>query len=89
MHTVVQIGQLNELIECLCLEQLLQNNDGLKYESRVNEANQGDIALTENPVYRQQCKQVDIKYHFVTSVLKAGLAWSKPTVQLMIRLQMY
>ncbi len=48
--------------ECLYLEQLLQNIDGLKYESKVYEDNQGAIALATNPVYRQRCKHVDIKY---------------------------
>ncbi len=51
--------------ECLYLEQLLQDIDGLKYELKVYEDNQGAIALAKNPVYRQRCKHVDIKYHFV------------------------
>ncbi len=46
--------------ECLYLEQLLQNIDGLKYESKVYEDNQGAIALAKNPVYRQRCKHMDI-----------------------------
>ncbi len=58
--------------ECLYLEQLLQNIDGLKYESKVYEDNQGAIASAKNPVYRQRCKAHDIKYHFVRSVINEG-----------------
>jgi len=32
------------------LQQLLENIDGKKYESRVYEDNQGAIALAKNPV---------------------------------------
>lgn len=58
--------------ECLYLQQLLQNIDGLKYEAKVYEDNQGAIALAKNPVYRQRCKHVDIKYHFVRSAIEDG-----------------
>ncbi len=38
----------------------------------VFEDNQGAIALSKNPVYRQRCKHIDIRYHFVRSVLSDG-----------------
>jgi len=38
----------------------------------VYEDNQGAIALAKNPVYRQRCKHVDVKFHFVRSVIKEG-----------------
>lgn len=31
------------------------------------EDNQGTVALAKNPVSRQRCKHVDIKYHFIRS----------------------
>lgn len=31
----------------------------------IYEDSQGAIALSKNPVCRQRCKHVDIKYHFV------------------------
>ena len=36
----------------------------------VNEDNQGTIALAKNPVCRQRCKHVDIKYHFIRSTIR-------------------
>lgn len=38
----------------------------------IFEDNQGAIALSKNPVCRQRCKHIDIKYHFVRSVLGDG-----------------
>ncbi len=55
--------------ECLYLQQLLQCFDGQNYKCNVYEDNQGAIALARNPVHRQRCKHVDIKYHFVRSLL--------------------
>lgn len=34
--------------------------------------NQGTIALAENPVNRQRCKHVDIKYNFIRSIVNDG-----------------
>ena len=36
----------------------------------VYEDNQGTIALVRNPVCRQRCKHVDIKYHFIRSTIR-------------------
>lgn len=53
--------------------QLLQGIDGQNYVlPKVYEDNQGAIALAKNPVTRQRCKHVDIKYHFVRSTVSAG-----------------
>lgn len=56
--------------ECLYLKQLLKYFDGQVYRCLVYEDNQGTIALAKNPVHRQRCKHVDIKYHFVRSALQ-------------------
>lgn len=59
--------------ECIYIEQLLQNMDDYKYaQTVVYEDNQGTIALAKNPVSRQRCKHVDIKYHFIRLVVKEG-----------------
>lgn len=56
--------------ECIYLEQLLKNIDDYKYtQTVVHEDNQGTIALAKNPVSRQRCKHVDIKYHFIRSTV--------------------
>ena len=34
--------------------------------------NQGAIALCKDPVFRQRSKHIDIKYHFIRSVLAVG-----------------
>lgn len=39
---------------------------------KVNEDNQGAVALARNPVSRQRCKHVDIKHHFVRSTVNDG-----------------
>ena len=50
--------------ECMYLLQLLQGIDSSQYrQPRVYEDNQGAIALAKNPVQRQRCKHVDIKYN--------------------------
>lgn len=46
--------------------------DGLDYLAKIYEDNQGTISLAKNPVYRQRCKHIDIKYHFVRSVVNEG-----------------
>ena len=59
--------------ECMYLLQLLQGIDSSQYrQPRVYEDNQGAIALAKNPVQRQRCKHVDIKYHFVRSTVSNG-----------------
>ncbi|KAL6461078.1 hypothetical protein MHYP_G00310440 [Metynnis hypsauchen] len=57
--------------ECIYLEQLLKGMDSYEYvQTVVHEDNQGTIALVKNPVCRQRCKHVDIKYHFIRSIIK-------------------
>ena len=52
--------------ESLYLMQLLNSIDNKLYEcTTVYEDNQGAIALSKNPVRRQRCKHIDIKYHFL------------------------
>lgn len=59
--------------ECLYLEQLLGNLDKSKYTTTVIfEDNQGTIAIAKNPVHRQRCKHIDIKYHFIREVVNSG-----------------
>lgn len=60
--------------ECLYLKQLLNNLDKCQYSPpKVYEDNQGTIALAKNPVSRQRCKHVDIKYHFIRSTVNNGV----------------
>lgn len=57
--------------ECIHLEQLLGGIDTYVYKRTVVcEDNQGTIALVRNPVCRQRCKHVDIKYHFIRSIIR-------------------
>lgn len=59
--------------ECMYLVQLLEGIDGCQCAPpKVYEDNQGAIALARNPVSRQRCKHVDIKYHFVRSTVNDG-----------------
>lgn len=59
--------------ECIYLKQLLKGMDSYEYiPTVVHEDNQGTIALVKNPVCRQRCKHVDIKYHFIRSTIKEG-----------------
>lgn len=59
--------------ECMYLTQLLEGIDKCEYALPKNfEDNQGAIALAKNPVSRQRCKHVDIKYHFVRSTVNDG-----------------
>src|SRR4029434_8970920 len=39
---------------------------------KILEDNQGAIALSKNPVNRQRCKHVYIRFHFVRSALNDG-----------------
>ena len=57
--------------ECIYLEQLLGGIDTYVYKKTVvYEDNQGTIALVRNPVFRQRCKHVDIKHHFIRSIIR-------------------
>ena len=60
--------------ECFYLLQLLKGMDnGCDHVPvTIFEDNQGAIALSKNPVCRQRCKHVDIKYHFVRSAVSDG-----------------
>lgn len=59
--------------ECLHLTQLLVHLDDYQYGvPMIYEDNQGTIALAKNPVSRQRCKHIDIKYHFVRSTVNNG-----------------
>ena len=39
--------------------------------TKVYEDNQGTIALAKNPVNRQRCKHIDIKYHFIRETVSS------------------
>ena len=59
--------------ECLHLIQLLELLDDYQNDvPMIYEDNQGTIALAKNPVSRQRCKYIDIKYNFVRSTVKNG-----------------
>lgn len=59
--------------ECIYLEQLLGGIDKYQYaQTKVYEDNQGTIALARNPVSRQRCKHIDIKYHFIRKHVNSG-----------------
>ena len=59
--------------ESMYLMQLLQGMDNKSYEcTRIYEDNQGAIALSKNPVNKQRCKHIDIKYHFLREVAASG-----------------
>lgn len=59
--------------ECLYLKQLLECMDSYQYtKTVVHEDNQGTIAFAKNPVNRQGCKHVDVKYHFIRSTVNEG-----------------
>ena len=59
--------------ECIYLEQLLRGVDTYQYaQTKVYEDNQGAIALAKNPVNRQRCKHIDIKYHFIRENVNNG-----------------
>ncbi len=59
--------------ECRYLEQLLESIDDYKYtQTVVYEDNQETVALARNPVSRQRCKHVDIKHHFIRSIVNKG-----------------
>lgn len=67
------ISLASAMQECIYLEQLLQCLDNYKYaKTRVYEDNQGTIALTKNPVNRQRCKHIDVKYHFIRDIITTG-----------------
>lgn len=71
--------------ECIYLEQLLRNIDKHQYtQTKAFEDNQGTIALANNPVHRQRCKHLDIKYHFIRENINSGRVILEycPTVQM-------
>lgn len=49
------------------------DSEGRYTPVNIFEDNQGAIALSQNPVCRQRCKHVDIKYHFVRTVLSDNM----------------
>lgn len=59
--------------ECMYLQQLLKGIDEYQYgQTKVYDDNQGAIALARNPVNRQRCKHIDIKYHFIRETVNSG-----------------
>ena len=53
--------------------QLLQGMDKKSYEcTRIYEDNQGAKALGKNPVNKQRCIHIDIKYHLLREVVASG-----------------
>lgn len=64
--------------ECIYLEQLLENIDNYKSTQTVMyEDNQGTIA--------QRCKHVDIKYHFVRSIVNEYCTTEEMVVDIMTK----
>lgn len=57
--------------ESLYLSQLLNGMDIKRQYSPVTilADNQGAIALSKNPINRQRCKHIDVKYHFIRSAI--------------------
>lgn len=56
--------------ESLYLLQLMKGlSDECYVPVKIFGDNQGAIALSKNPICRQRCKHIDIKYHFIRSVL--------------------
>lgn len=67
------IGLANTTQESLYLMQLMNDLDSNVYNcTTIYGDNQGAIALSKNPVHRSRCKHIDVKYHFIRDVLKAG-----------------
>ena len=60
--------------EGLYLIQLLSKMDSLRecVPVKIFGNNQGVIALSRDPVHRQRCKLIDMKYHFIRDVLHNG-----------------
>ena len=59
--------------ECMYLQQLLKGIDKYQYaQTKVYDDNQGAIALARNPVNRQRCKHIDIRYHFIREAVNSG-----------------
>lgn len=67
------IALASAIQECMYLQQLLKGMDTYKYApTKVYDDNQGAIALARNPVNRQRCKHIDIKYHFIRETVSSG-----------------
>lgn len=60
--------------ESLYLIQLMNGieKDGQYAPVKIFEDNQGTIALSKDPVCRQRCKHIDIRYHFVREAVNDG-----------------
>lgn len=59
--------------ESMYLEQLLKGIDTYQYaQAKVFDDNQGVIALARNPVNRQRCQYIVIKYHLTRETVKSG-----------------
>jgi len=60
--------------ECLHLTQWLKDF-GYEYQFRcplIYDDNRGAIALSKNPVDRQRSKHIDVRYHFIRTVVNSG-----------------
>ena len=59
--------------EALYLMQFLNGIDKESFKcTSIMVGNQGAIAMSKNPVQRQRSKHIDIRYHFMRSVLEQG-----------------
>ena len=58
-------------LESLYLIQLLNGMDSQhRYEQvKILGVNEGAITLSKDPINRQRCKHIDIKYHFIGDAL--------------------
>lgn len=53
--------------------QLLKGIYKYQYDqTKVLDDNQGVIAVARNPVNRQRCKHIDIKYNFICEIVNSG-----------------
>ena len=60
--------------EALFLRQLYKDVSGNKKDSvRLFTDNQGAIALAKNPVHHKRTKHIDIRYHFIRSLVLNGI----------------
>lgn len=59
--------------ESLYLTQLLNGMDKKIYHcTNILEDNQGAISLSKDPVHRQRSKHIDVKYHFIRTMVNEG-----------------
>ncbi len=73
-QSTVALSTCEAEYKSMYLVQLLNSmdNDCLYIPVQIFEDNQGAIALSKNPVCRQRCKHVDVRYHFIRSALSNG-----------------